>query len=235
MLLDLFVPCYIDHFYPDIAIKTTQLLEQLGHSVNYNINMTCCGRPAMVHGHTDLCKEAGEKLIKELSTNRPVICPDSYCAAMLRVEYKKLFHNSILHNEYNALQKKVFELGEFIVKEQQNVILQSKIKGNVAYYQSCHMRNDIGSANATKILLANNSQIKLIEIAGEAHECCGCHGALPQNFTNLSSAMAQSYINKLQELEVDYIVSSDVLCLHQLKTYYTKGNAQFMHWIDAFI
>ncbi|MBK8846584.1 MAG: (Fe-S)-binding protein [Bacteroidetes bacterium] len=235
MLLDLFVPCYIDHFYPDIAIKTTKLLEQLGHTVNYNSGITCCGRPAMVHGHNDLCKEAGEKIIKELSTDRPIICPDSYCAAMLRVEYKKTFHNSTFHNEYNALQKKVFELGEFIVLEQKNVILESKILGNIVYYESCHMRNDIGSANAAKILLANNPQIKLIEIPGEAHECCGCHGAIPLNFPNLSAAMAQGFIAKLQDLEVDYVVSSDMLCLHQLKTYYTKGNAQFVHWIEAFI
>ena len=45
MKVALFVPCYVDAFFPEVAIATLQLLERLGCSVAYPLEQTCCGQP----------------------------------------------------------------------------------------------------------------------------------------------------------------------------------------------
>ena len=45
MKISLFIPCYIDLLYPDVAMSTLTLLEKLGSEVTYPMNQTCCGQP----------------------------------------------------------------------------------------------------------------------------------------------------------------------------------------------
>ncbi|MGS7457464.1 heterodisulfide reductase-related iron-sulfur binding cluster, partial [Mycobacterium tuberculosis] len=45
MKVALFIPCYVDQFYPNVGINTLQLLEKLGVEVAYPTQQTCCGQP----------------------------------------------------------------------------------------------------------------------------------------------------------------------------------------------
>jgi L-lactate dehydrogenase complex protein LldE len=45
MRVGLFIPCYVDAFFPDVGIATLQLLERLGIDVVYPLDQTCCGQP----------------------------------------------------------------------------------------------------------------------------------------------------------------------------------------------
>jgi L-lactate dehydrogenase complex protein LldE len=58
MRVGLFVPCYVDVFFPEVAVATLELLERLGCAVEYPLDQTCCGQPmansgcegVLVHG-----------------------------------------------------------------------------------------------------------------------------------------------------------------------------------------
>jgi L-lactate dehydrogenase complex protein LldE len=65
MIVDIFIPCYIDQFYPDTASSMIKVLEKAGCGINYNIDQTCCGQPAFNAGHWEYCKEVGEKFIHD--------------------------------------------------------------------------------------------------------------------------------------------------------------------------
>ena len=45
MKIALFIPCYVDQFYPQTGIATLELLEKLGCRVEYPMAQTCCGQP----------------------------------------------------------------------------------------------------------------------------------------------------------------------------------------------
>ena len=45
MRIGLFIPCYIDAFFPEMGIATLELLEKLGCAVEYPLDQTCCGQP----------------------------------------------------------------------------------------------------------------------------------------------------------------------------------------------
>ena len=54
MKVALFVPCFIDAFFPDVAVATLELLERFGCEVAYPLDQTCCGQPMANSGcHTD--------------------------------------------------------------------------------------------------------------------------------------------------------------------------------------
>jgi Fe-S oxidoreductase len=45
MKVGLFIPCYIDAFFPEVGVATLELLERPGCSVEYPLDQTCCGQP----------------------------------------------------------------------------------------------------------------------------------------------------------------------------------------------
>ena len=57
MKVALFIPCYVDQFYPNVAIATLELLEKLGCEVIFPLNQTCCGQPMANAGFEHLSKD----------------------------------------------------------------------------------------------------------------------------------------------------------------------------------
>jgi L-lactate dehydrogenase complex protein LldE len=45
MKIGLFIPCFIDAFFPEVGIATLQLLERFDLDVLYPPHQTCCGQP----------------------------------------------------------------------------------------------------------------------------------------------------------------------------------------------
>jgi len=57
MRIGLFIPCYIDAFFPDVGIATLELLERFGHEVVYPHDQTCCGQPMANSGFNAECAD----------------------------------------------------------------------------------------------------------------------------------------------------------------------------------
>jgi L-lactate dehydrogenase complex protein LldE len=55
MRIGLFVPCYIDAFFPEVGVATLELLGRFGREVVYPRDQTCCGQ-------TDLLSMVGHGL-----------------------------------------------------------------------------------------------------------------------------------------------------------------------------
>ena len=53
MQVGLFIPCYIDQFFPDVGFATLEVLERFGAQVEFPVAQTCCGQPMANTGCTD--------------------------------------------------------------------------------------------------------------------------------------------------------------------------------------
>ena len=53
MTVGLFIPCYVDAFFPEAGIATLELLERFGIDVVYPLDQTCCGQPMANSGCHD--------------------------------------------------------------------------------------------------------------------------------------------------------------------------------------
>ncbi len=91
MIVDLFVPCFIDQLYPDTAKNTIKLLERAGVTVNYNPNQTCCGQPQFNSGYWDKAKILAKKFINDFPNDNPIVSPSASCTGYIKNHYPKLF------------------------------------------------------------------------------------------------------------------------------------------------
>lgn len=113
MNVDVFIPCEIDQFAPEVGINMIRLLKQVGCIVHYHPDQTCCGRMAFELGNWKQAKKMGEKFIDTFSGNQPIVFPSLSCMLLIQQHYKILFHNTAFHNEYQQLESKIVEFTDF--------------------------------------------------------------------------------------------------------------------------
>jgi L-lactate dehydrogenase complex protein LldE len=223
VLVDIFIPCYIDQLKPEIGLKTVALLEKAGCVVNYNTEQTCCGNPAFTSGYWDECKEVGEKLIREFPNDRYIVCPSGVCANTVKNSYSKLFYNSVLHNEYKQVQRNMFEFTDFVVNVLKYTNFESEFTGKAVYLNSCTAERECKLTAEPLKLLSNVKGLQLLTPAN-ADGCCGFGGGFSLKYESLSVDMAKQKIESVLATGAEYIISADYTCLMHLQSYITKNN-----------
>ena len=110
MKIALFVPCYIDQFYPKVAIATLQLLERLGCEVQYPLQQTCCGQPMANSGFASLTDGCNQNFIKNFSGFDYIVAPSGSCV----LHIKEHLHNDKAPEAARQIRERIFELTEFL-------------------------------------------------------------------------------------------------------------------------
>jgi L-lactate dehydrogenase complex protein LldE len=234
MKIDLFIPCFIDQFYPETAINTVKVLEKAGCMVNYNPQQTCCGMPAYHAGYWDEAKEVGNKFLSDFQESDCVVTPSATCVGMIRTGYNDLFTNSMVHNQCRNLQGKVFELADFLVNVLQREYFGAELEGKAVLLESCVGQNQCQQAVEPRVLLSRVLGLELLE-APDSDTCCGFGGMFSVKFDAISSAMAEQKINHALAAGADYIISTDQSCLMSLDAYIKKNDLTIktMHLADV--
>jgi len=91
MKIGLFIPCYIDQFYPTVGIATLELLEHLGCDIRYPLQQTCCGQPAYNSGGRAEARAIARQVIEIFEPFDYIVVPSGSCAGMVRCHYAGLF------------------------------------------------------------------------------------------------------------------------------------------------
>lgn len=223
MIVDLFIPCYMDQVFPGTANNVVKVLEKLGCAINYNVEQTCCGRPAYADGYRDECKAVGEKLIREFQNDRYIVCPSSLCAGMIKTQYTELFHNSVLHNEYKNVQKNIFEFSDFLVNVLKKTDVGAKLSGTATFHDSCKALRELKIKEAPRTLLSHVKGLHVVEM-NDSDECCGYGTSFAGKFENIAVDIAERKITAIENTNADYVISTDLTCLMHLKSVMQKNN-----------
>lgn len=223
MIVDIFIPCYVDQFYPGTAQNMVKVLEKLSCGVNYNTEQTCCGRPAFEDGYWDHCKEVGEKLIKEFQDERYIVCPGAACVATVKTQYPSLFHNSALHNEYKLVQKHMYELSDFLVNVLNVSDIGARYEAKAVFLDACPAIHELGIKEAPRHLLSNIRGLEMIAL-NNSLPCCGMGGGLDRRNEALSVQMANEFLTTVKNSGATVIISTDYQCLMHLDAVIKKQN-----------
>src|SRR4030042_4221822 len=78
----LFIPCYIDQFFPQIAEATARLLTAQGVPVVYPEEQTCCGQPAFNSGYWEEARRVVRHFCDVFEEYPYIVCPSGSCTAM---------------------------------------------------------------------------------------------------------------------------------------------------------
>ena len=234
MIVDIFIPCFIDQMFPQTAMNMVKVLEKQGCGVNYNPEQTCCGQPAFNGGYFDIAKEIGEKFIKEFPNDRYIVIPSASCAGMIKNYYGDLFHNSALHNQYKQVRKNIIEFSDFLVNVLKVTDVGAKLDGIATYHDACSALREYGVKEEPRILLRNVKGLELREMK-DSETCCGFGGTFAVKFEPIAVGMAEQKIENVEATEANFLVSTDISCLMHLDGYIKKNQKpiKIMHLADV--
>ena len=234
MTVDIFIPCFIDQFYPETGKNMVKILEKLRVDVHYNPNQTCCGQMAFNSGYWDDAKAIAIKFLKDFPNDRPVVAPTASCTGFVRNYYHHLFHNSGWHNEYKTLKKNMWEFTDFLVNHLHVSDLGAEFPHVVTYHDSCAALREYGLTTQPRLFLSNVKGLQLIEMK-DTDVCCGFGGTFSVKHEPISTAMAQQKIDNALATGAEYIVSTDASCLMHLQGYIDQHQLPLktIHIIDV--
>jgi L-lactate dehydrogenase complex protein LldE len=234
MLVDIFIPCFIDQFYPETGMNMVKILEKLGVDVHYNGNQTCCGQIAFNNGYWDDAKAIGEKFIRDFPNDRAIVGPSASCAGMVRNYFPLLFHNTAFHYEYKQLKKNIYEFSDFLVNVLKVEDVGAEFGHVITYHDSCSALRGYGLKDEPRKLLSAVKGIELREMK-DLDSCCGFGGTFSVKFEAIGAAMAEKKVKMAMETGAEYIVSTDSSCLMHQQAYIDKHQlpVKTIHLIDV--
>lgn len=216
MKITLFIPCFIDQLYPRVGISVVDVLERLGHEVQFHESIICCGQPAFNSGFWDEARQVAEPVIRKLRRSEVVVIPSGSCGAMIRVFYPELFANTPLHDDVKALAAKTFEFSEFLVDRLGVTNVGAKFETTATFHDGCHGLRELDVKSQPRKLLENVKGLKLVEMNDTA-TCCGFGGTFAVKFPMISTAMGDAKLANASATGAQYIISNDSSCLMHLQ------------------
>lgn len=213
MLVQLFIPCFMDQLHPETAMNTVKVLERAGCTVRYNEQQTCCGQPAFNAGFREDAHAVCSKFARDFETDEGVIVtPSASCAGFIRNYYEMLFAKSARMKEIRELTNRVFELSDFLVNRLGVTDLGARFQGRVTYHDSCAALREYGVRTEPRTLLSKVAGLELVEMQ-DLDSCCGFGGTFAVKFEPISVAMGDQKSRNAEQTGAATLVSTDMSCL----------------------
>ena len=204
----LFIPCYIDQFYPSIGKATVELLEQVGIKADFPDTQTCCGQPAFNSGYWNEARKVIRGFRDAFDGYDWIVTPSSSCAAMARVFFKQADPSP----ESAEVGSKVFELTEFLVNVLGKTDFGARYPHKVTVHIGCHGRRELGIIESPFRLLQNVQEMEYVELP-YFDECCGFGGTFSVKMAGTSIKMGRRKAEKILETGADAVVTPDISCM----------------------
>jgi L-lactate dehydrogenase complex protein LldE len=231
MTVGLFIPCYVDQFYPNVGIATLQLLEKLKVTVEFPADQTCCGQPMANSGFEHLTKTCNNLFVKNFSRYDYVVSPSGSCVLHIK-EHLKVSGND---TEVTSLRKKIYELTEFCTDILGLKTLDAKFPHRVGLHQSCHGQRGLGISQMSELVAAPFSKpvsllrmvegLELVELE-RSDECCGFGGTFAVLEEAISVKMGKDRIQDHESHGAEFITGSDMSCLMHLDGILRRNNSR---------
>jgi L-lactate dehydrogenase complex protein LldE len=233
MRVGLFIPCYIDQFYPQVGMATVQILERFSEiSLEYPQQQTCCGQPMANTGCVDDTRPLAQRFVDIFADYDHVVSPSGSCVSMVRHHYESFFHGDAA---YGLLKHRVWELCEFLTDVMKVQSLANPFPYRVGLHKSCHglreLRLDVCServgcqVSKVRRLLEMVPQIQLVEPT-RGDECCGFGGTFAVAEEGVSVMMGRDRIQDHLDAGAQVLTSTDSSCLMHLEGLVRRSGQQ---------
>jgi L-lactate dehydrogenase complex protein LldE len=222
MTVALFIPCYVNQFYPEAGKATLQLLKKLGVSVVYPPKQTCCGQPMANSGFEHLSQGCNDLFIETFSGFDYIVAPSASCVLHL----KDHLHSPENEAQATIIRSRIYELVEFITDVLKVEKLDATFPHKVGLHHSCHGLRGLHLAQMSELngMPFSKPERLLNMVKGlervtldRADECCGFGGTFCVAEEAVSVKMGKDRITDHSKNGAEYITSSDLSCLMHLE------------------
>jgi len=204
MRVGLFIPCYIDAFFPAVGIATLELLERLGVDVVYPLNQTCCGQLMANSGSQKDSAGAEALFVENFKDFDHIVTPSGSCAYHVREHLDAIPQST----QAQKVRSNTYELVEFlhdVLKVE--AFPWAEFPHKVGLHNSCGTLRKLRTAKASEIDFVTPSR---------PDECCGFGGTFSIFEEPVSAKMGYDKVADHHAAGAEYIVSADMSCLmHQ--------------------
>jgi L-lactate dehydrogenase complex protein LldE len=218
----LFIPCYVDAFFPEVGIATLELLERLGVEVVYPLNQTCCGQPMGNSGCQEDAAPTEMLFVKNFAGFDYIVTPSGSCTHHVREHLLPLAETV----EVAKVRRNTYELVEFLhdivgVRD----FPWAEFPHIVGLHNGCASLRALRTAKMSEIdepsfskpldLLSKVKGIRFVT-PERPDECCGFGGTFSVFEEPVSAKMGYDKVTDHQKAGAEYIVSADMSCImHQ--------------------
>jgi L-lactate dehydrogenase complex protein LldE len=222
MRIALFVPCYIDQFYPRVAIATLELLEGLGVDVHYPANQTCCGQPMANAGFESTTGQINDLFIENFYKYDFIVSPSGSCVLHIKHHLK----SKSSAEKAESVRGKVYELTEFLTDILKVAKLDSRFPHTVGVHQSCHGQRGLHLSQMSELVAQPFSKVETLLKMVEGiktiplerpDECCGFGGTFCVGEEAVSVKMGVDRVQDHINHGVEVITGGDMSCLMHLE------------------
>lgn len=227
--IGLFIPCYIDQFYPKVGVATLELLQKLGQEVCYPLKQTCCGQPLANTGAEKEAIPVYQNFVNNFSEFDYVVTPSGSCAYHVKEHFDILKQTP----EVKKVRQNTYELCEFIVDVLKVEDLKIEYPHKVGIHQSCHGLRGLKlgksselmteSYNKVRSLLEKANGIELIKLDRE-DECCGFGGTFSIFEPAISAKMGKERVHDHLRNGAEIITATDMSCLMHMEGIIRRKN-----------
>jgi L-lactate dehydrogenase complex protein LldE len=213
MKVALFVPCYIDQFYPQVAISTLELLERLGVETEVPPHQTCCGQPMANAGFEHLSVETSKLFLRNFSAYDYIVSPSGSC---------------VLHVKEHVMPERsgVFELTEFLVDVLKVDSIKASFPHRVGLHPSCHAHRGLSLSRMSELVIPPFSKthallgmvdgLELVDLS-RSDECCGFGGTFCVSEEAVSVKMGKDRVADHVAHGAEFITGTDMSCLMHME------------------
>lgn len=222
MRVGLFIPCYIDQFFPDVGLATVEVLDRFGVDVDFPLAQTCCGQPMANSGCTKETQPLAEKYLQTFRDYDYVVCPSGSCVAMVRHHYGRYLQG---RSGFDHVRSRTFEFCQFLADIVEVDTIEGSFPYRVGVHQSCHGLRELRLGNSSEravppfnkvaMLLSSLEGIELVRLT-RPDECCGFGGTFSVFEEAVSTTMGMDRLRDHQQAGTEVITAADMSCLMHL-------------------
>ncbi|HLP48932.1 MAG TPA: (Fe-S)-binding protein [Candidatus Kapabacteria bacterium] len=225
----LFPGCVLMYFYPAIIEKIYNILTQKGFSVVIPKHLQCCGYPFISQGWGKKFNSLRKKNSDVFSQYNFKYLVASCCTCV-----------TALKDYYDLKNIEIYELTEFFYRfikdaavdiERFTTPKESGKKRRVTWHDPCHHLKLLGLGAAPRFFM---EQLGENFIDDKSALCCGFGGIFSVGFPAVSKQIFQRKEEKLDELEVDTVVTACPGCYLQLRERLGPGK-EVLFFSDLFL
>ena len=227
MRVALFVTCLADTLYPDVGKATVQLLERLGHQVEFPEAQTCCGQ---MHVNTGYLRDAlplVRRYAEVFGGYEAIVVPSGSCTGSVRHQHAMVarrYGDEDLARRAEAVGSRTYELSEFLTDVLGVEDVGAYYPHRVTYHPTCHSLRLLRVGERPLRLLRQVRGLDLVELP-DAEVCCGFGGTFAVKNADVSTAMLADKMRSVLATRAEVCTAGDSSCLMHIGGGLSRLNA----------
>ena len=221
MKLALFIPCYIDQFYPEVGKASLSLLSKLGYNVEVPAGSNCCGQPIANAGFEKEAQGLYLDFVETYARYDCIIIPSGSCTLHICEHYDTLTQNIAVER----VRANTYDICDFLLQFCMDKLPDISFPHKINLHTGCHSLRGLGAGHPSELhgeqsssledLLKNVNDYDITP-TNRPDECCGFGGTFSIMEEAVSVKMGEDKIDDISQGNPDFLVGNDMSCLMHL-------------------